>query len=203
MSCVQLSWIPYTGFGYSKCNLLTDRNFNTTFFDPAGGGDPVLYVRKLTCVLGFDRDIRFGPKFPRRNSRILGDRITTISIETSNSWSQSRRQSMIANYFINDLLNTGLRRKDYVISFSPTPSSTFWYEYQTKRMNKYRSGDSSYNNLKNTLKQGIYSRVGIRNTQYASFYKEDQVSDSAGSLGKRISIIKTNPWHRSQKKISL
>ena len=31
------------GFGYSKCNLLTDRNFNTTFFDPAGGGDPVLY----------------------------------------------------------------------------------------------------------------------------------------------------------------
>jgi cytochrome c oxidase subunit 1 len=31
------------GFGYSKYNLLTDRNFNTTFFDPAGGGDPVLY----------------------------------------------------------------------------------------------------------------------------------------------------------------
>jgi cytochrome c oxidase subunit 1 len=29
--------------GISKCNLLTDRNFNTSFFNPLGGGDPVLY----------------------------------------------------------------------------------------------------------------------------------------------------------------
>ena len=89
--------------------LLTDRNFNTTFFDPAGGGDPVLYVRKRKCVLGFDRDIRFGPKFPKRNFRLLGDRITAKDIETNKSESQSRRQSLIANYFLNDLLNTGLR----------------------------------------------------------------------------------------------
>ena len=89
--------------------LLTDRNFNTTFFDPAGGGDPVLYVRKRKCVLGFGRDIRFGPKFPERNFRLLGDRITAKDIETSNFESQSRRQSLIANYFLNDLRNTGLR----------------------------------------------------------------------------------------------
>lgn len=77
------------GFGYSKCNLLTDRNFNTTFFDPAGGGDPVLYVRKRKCVLGFDCDIRFGPKFLLENFSLLGDRITVKYIETNNPESQS------------------------------------------------------------------------------------------------------------------
>jgi hypothetical protein len=96
-------------FGISKYYLLTDRNFNTTFFDPAGGGDPVLYVRKRKCVLGFDRDIRFGPKFLSRNFRLLEDRITVNNIETNKSESQSYRQSLIANYFIDDLLNTGLR----------------------------------------------------------------------------------------------
>jgi hypothetical protein len=69
----------------------------------------VLYVRKRKCVLGFGRDIRFGPKFPERNFRLLGDRITAKDIETSNFESQSRRQSLIANYFLNDLRNTGLR----------------------------------------------------------------------------------------------
>jgi hypothetical protein len=139
-------------FGISKYYLLTDRNFNTTFFDPAGGGDPVLYVRKRKCVLGFDRDIRFGPKFLSRNFRLLEDRITVNNIETNKSESQSYRQSLIANYFIDDLLNTGLRWEIYVISSSLIPSGTFWYEYQTKRMNKHRSGDNSYNNHENTLK---------------------------------------------------
>jgi hypothetical protein len=111
MSCVQLSWIPNTGFGYSKYNLLTDRNFNTTFFDPAGGGDPVLYVRKRKCVLGFDRDIRFGPKFSSGNFSLLEDRFTVKYIETNNFESQSWRQSLITSYLIVDLLNTGLRYK--------------------------------------------------------------------------------------------
>ncbi len=57
----------------------------------------MLYVRKRKCVLGFDRDIRFGPKFPKRNFRLLGDRITVKDIETNKSESQSRRQSLIAN----------------------------------------------------------------------------------------------------------
>jgi hypothetical protein len=58
------------------------------------------------------------------------------------------------------------------------PSGTFWYEYQTKSMNKYRSGDNSLSNhsnmlrhVENTLKQGTYDRVGIRSTQYTCFYK--------------------------------
>ena len=101
---IQLGYL----FGFSKYYLLTDRNFNTTFFDPAGGGDPVLYVRKRKCVLGFDRDIRFGPKFLSRNFRLLEDRITVNISETNKSESQSYRQSLIANYFIDDLLNTGL-----------------------------------------------------------------------------------------------
>jgi hypothetical protein len=78
---------------FSKYYLLTDRNYNTAFFDPAGGGDPVLYVRKRKCVLGFDRGIRFGPKFPRGNFSLLEDRTTVKYIETINSESQTRRQS--------------------------------------------------------------------------------------------------------------
>ncbi len=89
--------------------------------------------------------------------------------------------------------------KIYVISFSLILSGTIWYEYQTKRKNKYRSREDSYNNHENTLKQGIYINVDIRNTQFTRFYKEDQVSSSADPLGNRTSIKNFNSDKRPKK----
>lgn len=66
-------------------------------------------------------------------------------------------------------------------------------------MNKHRSGDNSYNNHENTLKQGIYSIVDIRNTQYTRFYKEGQVSSSTDPSGRKTSLINSNPVKRPKR----
>ena len=66
-------------------------------------------------------------------------------------------------------------------------------------MNKHRSGDNRYNNHENTLKQGIYSIVDIRNTQHTRFYKEGQVSSSTDSSGRKTSLTNFNLVQMAQK----
>ena len=56
-----------------------------------------------------------------------------------------------------------------------------------------------YQNHENTLKQGIYSIVDIRNTPYTRFYKEGQVSSSTDSSGRKTSLINSNPRPTAQK----
>ena len=142
-------------------------------------------MRKRKCVSCFNRDIRFGTKFPIGNFSLLGNRIIIKYIETNNTESQSRRQSLTTSYLIVDLLNICLTFKNYVKKSSLIPSGIFWHEYQTKNINIYRSGDNSLSNhsnmlkhVENTLKQDIYDRVDTRNTQYTRLYKVSQLNNS-------------------------